>query len=374
MKLNDFKERKNVNEGVISAHLGKWADQLRGKASGQTSVKDRLAKENFMNSFVGKAVSALQAAIDGGTVDPNAKATRPKAAKPTATPTAAPGATPTVVPAPAASPKVAPTAPTAPTAAPKVAPTKAPTKAPAVALKVAPNVAQRTANMQQKRKEKEIAYARNKHIQDYGGANESKYAKLNSIFESMILNEAGESISSFLQGWFTQFMHGVNYAGREKVVDSLIAAVQAAYVQDNNKLGRNVKNALTKLASTGYALSYSASAQKTAPTAAATAPTAAAATAPTAAPSQMVQNISKMVSSTNSVELRKIIRTALSALKKADLKAYTDFITKLRSAQQPAKPAVTTTPTAATPGFNKPAATAIPKAATLPESRRPYRK
>ena len=88
----------------------------------------------------------------------------------------------------------------------------------------------------------------------------------------------------------------------------------------------------------------------------------------------MVQNISKMVSSTNSVELRKIIRTALSALKKADLKAYTDFITKLRSAQQPAKPAVTTTPTAATPGFNKPAATAIPKAATLPESRRPYRK
>ena len=366
MKLNDFKERKNVNEGVISAHLGKWADQLRGKASGQTSVKDRLAKENFMNSFVGKAVSALQAAIDGGTVDPNAKATRPKAAKPTATPTAAPGATPTVVPAPAASPKVAPTAPTAPTAAPKVAPTKAPTKAPAVALKVAPNVAQRTANMQQKRKEKEIAYARNKHIQDYGGANESKYAKLNSIFESMILNEAGESISSFLQGWFTQFMHGVNYAGREKVVDSLIAAVQAAYVQDNNKLGRNVKNALTKLASTGYALSYSASAQKTAPTAAAT--------APTAAPSQMVQNISKMVSSTNSVELRKIIRTALSALKKADLKAYTDFITKLRSAQQPAKPAVTTTPTAATPGFNKPAATAIPKAATLPESRRPYRK
>lgn len=77
---------------------------------------------------------------------------------------------------------------------------------------------------------------------------ETKYVKLNNIFES-ILQEA-ESISDYLKNrWFPAYMRGVQYDNT--AVEPLFAEVEKTWAQDQGKA------ALTRLAKAAYALSKS---------------------------------------------------------------------------------------------------------------------
>jgi hypothetical protein len=87
-------------------------------------------------------------------------------------------------------------------------------------------------------------------------ARENKaFEKLNNIFEGILnVNEAADqSISQYIQGLFMQFMKGVpmNDPNTTQQVKTLADNVKATYAKDNGK------NALTKLADLGWALSHS---------------------------------------------------------------------------------------------------------------------
>ena len=92
-----------------AAAVKQVGNRLTGKAEGNLSVQDKIAKDKFISDFVGRASTNLNSAIQSGLVDPKAKAApqaaianpnaKPKPAlnkKPTATPPgqqpAAPGA------------------------------------------------------------------------------------------------------------------------------------------------------------------------------------------------------------------------------------------------------------------------------------------
>ena len=78
---------------------------------------------------------------------------------------------------------------------------------------------------------------------------ETKYLKLNNIFES-ILNDAkssAEGIESYLTRWFQQYMKGVNFNPQQ--TQAMIKAVADSYAKDKGKA------ALEKLGNTAYALS-----------------------------------------------------------------------------------------------------------------------
>jgi hypothetical protein len=80
---------------------------------------------------------------------------------------------------------------------------------------------------------------------------------LNKIFEGILnVNEAaGQSISQYIQGLFLEYLHGVKVPMNDPATVSkfktLADEVQATYAKDNGK------NALTKLADLGWALSHS---------------------------------------------------------------------------------------------------------------------
>lgn len=79
---------------------------------------------------------------------------------------------------------------------------------------------------------------------------ESKYDKLNAIFESIIYENQVMTISDFLSNtWYPNYMKGVDYSSGKQVIDKLIAQVQNTYNKDKGKA------ALTQLANTSYALS-----------------------------------------------------------------------------------------------------------------------
>ena len=78
---------------------------------------------------------------------------------------------------------------------------------------------------------------------------ETKYLKLNNIFES-ILNDAksnAEGIESYLTRWFQQYMKGVNFNPQQ--TQGMIKAVADSYAKDKGKA------ALEKLANSAFALS-----------------------------------------------------------------------------------------------------------------------
>lgn len=291
MKLNEFKDKKKLDELSMNQMFGSYGgaalsqlgNRLLGRATGDMSIKDRMAKDKFIQNLVGRAAQTLDSAIQGGLVDPNikGKASMPRARKPVA-PKPAQTSTPTVAPAPAA--------PAAPAKPQKIDPKAA------AALKGRLKAGQGLG--------KQTGSGFGNYVQGSGerfmGADEkgapvfkkiqreSQYQQLNAIFESM-LTEA-ESISSYLKRWLDQYLTGLDLSDPNvaKQLDGMIDSVQNTYGQDKGK------KALNALANTAYALSYSnrlgmgAKKPEKAP-AAATAPQAAPAkatpqAAPTAAP------------------------------------------------------------------------------------------
>lgn len=126
---------------------------------------------------------------------------------------------------------------------------------------------------------------------------ESKYAKLNALFES-ILNEA-DSVGNYMQKWFAQYMAGVDYSEYNNDVNNLIKNIEQSYPK--------VKPGLKKLAQMAYAISKGKSGGHSEPR------------------GQPAQPVSAPASS-NSKE--QVIQD-LKNLAKSDPKAYKDLITAM---------------------------------------------
>ena len=287
MKLTEFKTIKNsdlLNEAGMFGNYGTAVLQNL-KGTGGLSTVDRMAKNNFVNNFVARAYTNLESAINSGLVDVKLpiSATPPSAPTATApTATTAPqtpaqirqakqaGAaasargqmaanvvapkSATVTPqaqtqaqTPAQTPaqirqakqavalpavrSVSPTAPTRPTT---------PTSATAPTQMTARAGANTRAKLQQQR----AAMRREGETFD----------KLNSIFESILEQAGPQSISSYIQKVFSQYMKGVNISDphTQSLVKSLADEVQKTYSS-----GDKGKAALTKLADLGYSVNYS---------------------------------------------------------------------------------------------------------------------
>jgi hypothetical protein len=339
MKLNEFKNKKQLDELSMnqlfgnygSAALKQVGNRLMGRAGGDMSIKDRMAKDKFIQNLVGRAAQTLDAAIQGGLVDPNikGKASMPRARKP-ATPKPA-------APAPQAS------APAPQPAAPAT-PQKIDPKAAAALkgrLKAGQGIGQKTStgfsNYVQGSGERFMGADEKgapvfKKIQ-----RESQYEQLNAIFESMLME--AESISSYLKRWLDQYLTGLDLTDPNiaKQLDGMIDSVQNTYGQDKGK------KALNALANTAYALSYSnrlgMGAKKATPEPATSTPATATtpATAPAAATASTTQQAVPTPAQPTSIDLEKI-KAYIDALDTKEKQAVFNYLREKLKGSQTEKP------------------------------------
>lgn len=89
MRLNDFKKKQVVSELDASHLFGNYGaaalkqlgNRVMGNPKGQMSVKDRMAQDNFIRDFVGRASANIASGIQGGLINPNpGKTATPKTA------------------------------------------------------------------------------------------------------------------------------------------------------------------------------------------------------------------------------------------------------------------------------------------------------
>jgi len=134
---------------------------------------------------------------------------------------------------------------------------------------------------------------------------ESKYAKLNALFES-ILNEA-DSVGSYMQKWFAQYMRGVDYSEYNNEVNNLIKNIEQSYPK--------VKPNLKKLAQMAYAISKGKSSSQVEPEAQPEQPE---------QPEQSAQSARKP----NSRELQRQLDKELTQLARTDQRAYNELLAR----------------------------------------------
>jgi hypothetical protein len=191
---------------------------------------------------------------------------------------------------------------------------------------------------------------------------ESKYLKLNNVFESIVEAAKGQSIQDYLQNWFAQYMQGVNYSSQQQMVDKLINNVAKTYAQDKGK------GALESLAQSAWALSKGSAPgaanvanqiQQAAAAPGGNQPQAAGQTQPATATNSQAQPAQM-----NSQQMAAQIKQDLAKLSKVDPKLYSDLIKSLAPASAPA--ANTTGNTFQ----DKPAATTAAPAQQVAESKR----
>ena len=270
MKLNEFQQ---VNEFDLAHVVGDYGaaglkqigNRLAGRPEGQLSVKDKMASDIFVRNFVGRAKTDLNAAIKSGLVDPNAG-----------------GAPATVAPeTPASQPAATTAAPTIQPAATTAAPTtQSPEEIRKARQATAASVAQKQmaanpavakskpltpAQIRQQRLAAGAANAQqqmapfskvtpkpeeeNPNI--IKGTNESKFSKLNAVFEAMVdpAQPQAMSIAQYMKRMFTKYLKGVkiNDPQVQKQLDTLAQEVQSS---------KGSTQALTKLANLAYSVSY----------------------------------------------------------------------------------------------------------------------
>jgi hypothetical protein len=194
---------------------------------------------------------------------------------------------------------------------------------------------------------------------------ESRYVKLNNIFESIL--EAGESgkisISQYLKNqWYPQYMKGVNYAVNQAAIDKGIDAVQATYGKDRGQA------ALEKLAQVSYAVSKGNVPAGAANIAGKGADSAATAGAEKAAePAQAAQSqaaAQPAQAAMNSHQMAELVKNTMARLKGVDAKLYAETMKELTTGT-PTQGLDAKAPSAAPaekPGFvDRPATTAQPE-------------
>ncbi len=253
MKLNELKQPKN--EAIDwSPLIGHYGQSFMGDTPAGQDREGKMAKNIFVRNFMQKAISGLASAINSGLVDPNATSAAPTTQQPQAPAPAAPvtgvGNKPnTMANAPVSKTNTA--KPGNPNAAP-AAVTQTPAQVRQQKQAAATQVAR--AGMTPRPKPAVWKSGRNPNAPAVTRENKA-FEKLNNIFEGILnVNEAaGQSISQYIQGLFMQYMKGVpmNDPNTTQQVKALADNVQATYAKDNGK------NALTKLADLGWALSHS---------------------------------------------------------------------------------------------------------------------
>ena len=253
MKLNELKQPKN--EAIDwSPLIGHYGQSFMGATPAGQDREGKMAKNIFVRKFMQKAISGLASAINSGLVDPNATSAAPTTQQPQAPATAAPvtgvGNKPnTMANAPVSKTNTA--KPGNPNAAP-AAVTQTPAQVRQQKQAAATQVAR--AGMTPRPKPAVWKSGRNPNAPAVAREN-TAFEKLNNIFEGILnVNEAaGQSISQYIQGLFMQHMKGVpmNDPNTTQQVKTVADEVQATYAKDNGK------NALTKLADLGWALSHS---------------------------------------------------------------------------------------------------------------------
>ena len=255
MKLNELKQPKN--EAIdLSPLIGHYGQSFIGDTPAGQDREGKMAKNIFVRNFMQKAISGLASAINSGLVDPNATSAAPTTQQPQAPAPAAPvtgvGNKPnTMANAPVSKTNTA--KPGNPNAAP-AAVTQTPAQVRQQKQAAATQVAR--AGMTPRPKPAVWKSGRNPTAPAVAREN-TTFDILNKIFEGILnVNEAaGQSISQYIQGLFLEYLHGVKVPMNDPATVSkfktLADEVQATYAKDNGK------NALTKLADLGWALSHS---------------------------------------------------------------------------------------------------------------------
>lgn len=159
MKINEFKQSKNIAEGAL-------LDILLGPKAASYFAKDddrhQEALKIFLKDFIGDATVSLSNGIQSGLIDTKKSATAPSAA-------AVPGAS--------------------------------------------------------------------------AGLTESRYQRLNAIFESIVEADGADSITEYMTTWFDLYMKGVDWRAKQNVVMPIIQEIEKTYATDQGraaieKLGR----------------------------------------------------------------------------------------------------------------------------------------
>jgi hypothetical protein len=273
MKINDFKQSPQTNEGLGDA-LGGAARALvgdtavsaiKGAFTGKSS-KEQLTQDLFFKDFYNDALTSLQNAVKSGIVDVNAQTSanqQSAASTPVSTP---------------ASQQQPPTQPTQAQKKPKTAkpanyygnvspsnvkaatPTANPLSAPVVNRGntiTANTTPGQPAPASGGITSGGIGYKKptNKQVKEY-----YDYDRLNMIFESIL--EAGaqpteqvETIAQYMLEWFNTYMQGVNWKKYETKVMQLIQNIENSYRRDGGKA------AIKQLAKAAYAISGSVNAR-----------------------------------------------------------------------------------------------------------------
>lgn len=251
MKLNELKQPKN--EAIdLSPLIGHYGQSFIGDTPAGQDREGKMAKNIFVRNFMQKAISGLASAINSGLVDPNATSAAPTTQQPQApaAPVTGVGNKPnTMANAPVSKTNTA--KPGNPNAAPAAV-----TQTPAQVRQQKQAAATQVARAGMTPRPKPAVWKSGRNPNAPAVARENKaFEKLNNIFEGILnVNEAADqSISQYIQGLFMQFMKGVpmNDPNTTQQVKTLADNVQATYAKDNGK------NALTKLADLGWALSHS---------------------------------------------------------------------------------------------------------------------
>lgn len=194
---------------------------------------------------------------------------------------------------------------------------------------------------------------------------ESKYHKLNYIFESIVnFDEAApsETIATYLMNMIEQYNIGVDLSRYESQIKNLANEVEATYNRDRGKA------ALNKLANMLFSLSYGAGktgATATTSAAAASIPAAGSSATPTTSPTaaqklspattQFNQLLKTMTKSDDATTLTKMTAAMFRKIKKLNPALYTQLIASIKSDKFLATNKKTATPTpVATTGSAKP--------------------
>ena len=250
MKLNELKQPKN--EAIDwSPLIGHYGQSFIGDTPAGQDREGKMAKNIFVRNFMQKAISGLASAINSGLVDPNATSAAPTTQQPQApAPVTGVGNKPnTMANAPVSKTNTA--KPGNPNAAPAAV-----TQTPAQVRQQKQAAATQVARAGMTPRPKPAVWKSGRNPNAPAVARENKaFEKLNNIFEGILnVNEAaGQSISQYIQGLFMQYMKGVpmNDPNTTQQVKTVADEVQATYAKDNGK------NALTRLADLGWALSHS---------------------------------------------------------------------------------------------------------------------
>jgi hypothetical protein len=291
-----------------SAVLKQLGNRLRGNPEGYLSISDKMHKEKFINNFLSAAYKSLNSEIAAGRVDPNLSGV-----------TSAPQEKPTASTQQSQGQALDLDALKQRREAEKAAGIQSQQTAQAqMKATAASNAATAAADNQlvaRVRAEKQKpGFQQNKGLIRQAaakGIHESKYEKLNAIFES-ILQEA-ESIEQWLNRWLPSYLRGIPMNDTHS--KSLIKAVGDTYARDKGKA------ALEKLAMAAFAASqspgYGLAADNTRDTSS------------TVNTPAAVSNTT--TSTNNATQIAGSIKSQMARLKQVDPTAYANLIKDLSS-------------------------------------------